>query len=178
MLKKVLVPSVLLLFCACGTYNHEEPKAAVPLAAAFSLLSDDFTDKNLLSPVFTCDGANISPALKWSGAPAGTRSFALTLRDPDAPSGDFLHWAVVDIPAGSSGTARNVKFPPGSRELKNDAGGFGYTGPCPPSGTHRYIFTLYSLDTERFGDDPAALEDFFLKHAVAKTVLTGLYERK
>lgn len=170
---------VLLGLGACGPYNHEAaPAASAGPAAPFVLSSDDFRDNNLMPRAFTCDWGNISPALKWSGAPSGTKSFILTLRDPDAPSGDFLHWAVVDIPAAVSEVDRNTKFPPNSREFMNDSGIFGYAGPCPPSGTHRYIFSLYAVDAEKFDGAPASLEDFLKDHTLAKAVLTGLYKRK
>jgi len=179
MLTKVLIPAVLVLACACGGSKHEEQRPAEPPSAPiFSLVSDDFAADGRLSPVFTCDGENVSPALKWSGSPAGTKSFALTLRDPDAPSRDFLHWAVADIPAATASNPRNAKFPPASREFQNDAGTIGYFGPCPPSGTHHYVFTLYALDAEKFVGDPAGFRDFIDKHTLGKAVLTGLYKRK
>jgi Raf kinase inhibitor-like YbhB/YbcL family protein len=179
MLRKVLIPIVLVFLCACGSSKHDEqPPSGSQSAPVFFLVSDDFAADDPMPPVFTCDGDNISPALKWSGAPSGTKSFALTLRDPDAPRGDFLHWAVSDIPAGTTANPRNAKFPPASREFPNDAGTIGYFGPCPPSGTHRYIFTLYSLDAEKFPGGPAAFQDFIDKHALGKAVLTGLYKRK
>ena len=169
MAKKVLIPIVLVLLCACG---GSKP------AAVFSLVSEDLTDNGSMDPVFTCDGGNITPDLKWSGAPAGTKSFVLTLRDPDAPGGDFLHWAVADIPAGTTGHPRGAKLSQAAREFKNAAGTIGYFGPCPPSGTHRYVFTLYALSAEKFSGDPAGLQDFINGHTLGKAVLTGLYTRK
>jgi hypothetical protein len=131
-----------------------------------------------MAPVFTCDGKNISPELSWKNVPAGAKSLALVVRDPDAPSGDFLHWAVVDIPAGTMGLPSGGKPPAPSRELANDAGTSGYFGPCPPSGRHRYVFTLYALSTDSFAGAQAKLEDYLDVRALGKAVLTGLYQRK
>lgn len=90
----------------------------------------------------TCDGRNVSPALRWSAPPAGTRSFALLMDDPDAPGGTFTHWLAWGIP----GRARSLPAGrPAPREGRNDAGRVGYLGPCPPSGVHRYVFRLYAL---------------------------------
>jgi Raf kinase inhibitor-like YbhB/YbcL family protein len=105
---------------------------------------------------FGCMGGNISPNLKWSGAPANTKSFALTMYDPDAPTGSgWWHWVVVDIPAtateltkgwGTSGTSQLA----GGRQTRTVFGQPGYGGPCPPPGApHRYIFTLYALDIDK-----------------------------
>ena len=98
--------------------------------------------------------------------------------DPDAQGGDFLHWAVADIPASVSGVARGAKFPPASRELKNDFDASGYGGPCPPAGTHHYVFSLYAVGAAKFSGTPAQLENFLKAHTLATAVLTGRYKRK
>src|SRR5262249_40382292 len=105
---------------------------------------------------FGCMGGNVSPALSWTGAPAGTKSFALTLYDPDAPTGSgWWHWAVVDIPATSRGLPKGGgKSAPskldGGRQTRPDFGQAGYGGPCPPPGKpHRYVFSLYALDIDK-----------------------------
>jgi Raf kinase inhibitor-like YbhB/YbcL family protein len=135
-----------------------------------------------------CGGENRSPALIWSGVPAGARSYALTLFDPDAGGGHgFWHWLVFDIPAGTSGLPGNAGagngLPGGAVEVANDFGDAGYGGPCPPpgSGTHHYEFTLYALGTGEvpFGPDANArdLAAWLKSHALATTRLTGLYRR-
>ncbi|MGB6689828.1 MAG: YbhB/YbcL family Raf kinase inhibitor-like protein [Terracidiphilus sp.] len=101
----------------------------------------------------TCDGADASPELKWSGAPAGTQSFALIAIDLDAPLGEFVHWAIYDLPAAArelpEGLPAQEQLADGSRQGRNDFGGIGYGGPCPPgSAPHRYVFRLYALDTK------------------------------
>lgn len=133
-------------------------------AGAFDLTSANFDAGGLIPPVhsfdgFGCTGDNLSPALAWSSAPEGTRSFALMVHDPDAPTGGagFWHWAVLDIPADAAGlpqgagTADGAVLPDGARQLRNDFGVPGWGGPCPPEGAppHRYDFTLYALPVDR-----------------------------
>ena len=100
---------------------------------------------------YTCDGEDVSPPLEWSGVPEGAKSLALTCDDPDAPSGLWVHWVVFDLPPSVTGLAEGVPPNPeisgGGRQGKNDFRKIGYGGPCPPSGTHRYVFTLYALDS-------------------------------
>lgn len=165
------------LAAALGACSREVPVTPGAAAGAFSLVSDSFTANADIPAEFTCDGKNAQPALRWSNLPAGTMSLALVVRDPDAPSGDFLHWAVVEIPPGVSGFGPGAR-PAAGRELKNDAGVTGYTGPCPPSGKHRYVFTLYALDAESYGGGQARPEAYLDSRALGKAVLTGLYQRK
>lgn len=174
---RVLAALAALFVCACS-FSGGGGKPLLSARQPFILASDDFADNSPIPETHTCDGRGISPSLKWKGAPAAAKSFALAVRDPDAPSGNFAHWTVLDIPASSSGVAAGGKFPPGSRELVNDANTIGYRGPCPPSGTHRYVFTLYALDIESSASDPAGLEEFLSRHTLARAVLTGLYTRK
>src|SRR5262249_5085449 len=114
------------------------------------LTSSAFRPESNIPAQFTCDGRNISPELSWSAAPAGTKSFALVMHDPDAPiEGGYTHWIAYNIPAAPHHLAENVpnqdRLPHGAMQGKNDAGKYGYTGPCPPSGTHRSFFRLYPL---------------------------------
>src|SRR5512143_456320 len=112
----------------------------------FTLTISAFAEGGLIPAKFTCEGANVSPELRWNDAPAGTRSFALIVDDPDAPVGTFTHWVLFDIPADRAALAMGTGAigVPG----KNDFGRAGYGGPCPPRGhgPHRYYFTLYALD--------------------------------
>lgn len=139
---------------------------------------------------FGCAGQNISPALRWTGAPAGTRSYALTLYDPDAPSGSgWWHWVVYDLPAGTSslgagaGDMSRPKLPAGAVQGRTDFGTAGYGGPCPPKGdpAHRYIFSLYALNVPKLEvprNASAALIGFTLRgHTLAKATLTARYGR-
>lgn len=138
-----------------------------------------------------CTGQNVSPEMRWSGAPAGTRSFALLLHDPDAPTGGagWWHWIVYDIPAGTTqlpkgaGKADGSALPQGAASVANDYGTTGYGGPCPPAGDkpHRYVFTLYALDVDKL-DLPkgahAPVVGFVVNgKSIGKASLTGMYGR-
>ena len=139
---------------------------------------------------FGCNGGNISPALRWSGAPAGTRSFALTVYDPDAPTGSgWWHWVMFDIPPGVTALAAGAgdpsggKAPKGAVQGRTDFGATGYGGPCPPAGDkpHRYVFTLFALKLDKLAADPAAtaaMIGFTLNaNALEKTSFTIYYGR-
>jgi Raf kinase inhibitor-like YbhB/YbcL family protein len=105
---------------------------------------------------FGCAGGNVSPALSWSGAPTGTKSFAVSMYDPDAPTGSgFWHWVAWDIPAGTTSLPTGAELPAGSVNGENDAGTIGYTGPCPPpgDGTHHYQITVIALSVATLGLD-------------------------
>ena len=137
-----------------------------------------------------CTGTNTSPALEWSGAPANTKSFALTVYDPDAPTGSgWWHWVVYNIPAGTTklaagagDPAKNL-LPAGAKQGNTDFGAPGYGGPCPPPGDkpHHYHFTIYALDTDKIdipANGTAAMVGFNLHaHTIAKAELTALYSR-
>ncbi|RLI45217.1 YbhB/YbcL family Raf kinase inhibitor-like protein [Candidatus Bathyarchaeota archaeon] len=142
------------------------------------LESKDFQDGSTIPSEFTCDGRDISPQLSWEDVPEGTKSFALSVTDPDAPGGEFIHWLVYDIPQDVRNIDR-ASVPEGAEQVENDFGKKEYGGPCPPSGTHRYIFTLFALDTEHLKD--VNRNNFFdkvEKHSLAKAELKGLYQRK
>ena len=141
---------------------------------------------------FGCTGSNISPALTWSGAPAATKSFAVTIYDPDAPTGSgWWHWVVYNIPAGTTslpkdaGNASKGLMPQGAIQSRTDFGSSGYGGPCPPPGDkpHRYQITVFAVDVDKLpnaqGDAvSAALVGFDLNfHTLAKATLTGFYGR-
>ena len=139
---------------------------------------------------FGCDGGNRSPHLAWDDAPAGTKSFAVTCFDPDAPTGSgFWHWVVVNIPPSvtalplDAGNPAGGKLPVGALQVRTDFGKPGYGGPCPPAGDHphRYLFTVHaaSMDTLPVSaDTSAAVVGFYLNfNTLAKAVLMGLYKR-
>lgn len=142
------------------------------------LKSKDFVDNSSIPSEFTCDGRNISPQLSWEDVPEETKSFALTVTDPDAPGGMWIHWLVYGI----SKELRKIErgsLPEGAKEVENDFGKRSYGGPCPPSGTHRYFFTLYALDTERLeGLNKRNFLDKIEKHAIQKVAIKGLYKRR
>jgi Raf kinase inhibitor-like YbhB/YbcL family protein len=144
--------------------------------SAFTLTSTDVKN-GALAPAqvfngFGCSGKNVSPALAWKGAPSGTRSFVLTVYDPDAPTGSgFWHWVVMNIPVSTmslaTGVSRTPKMP--GVEMRTDFGTTGYGGPCPPAGDkpHRYIFTVYALKVDKLDVDPQATAAMvgFMTHA-------------
>jgi len=136
------------------------------------LTSKSFKHQGRIPSRYTADGINISPQLEWQNPPKSTKSFVLTCIDPDAPSGAFTHWIVYDIPTSKTEIAQGEKV---GKELPNSFGKSGYKGPSPPSGTHRYIFTLYALDIEHIDS-----KNFFKeieKHKLDTSQLMGLYER-
>jgi Raf kinase inhibitor-like YbhB/YbcL family protein len=133
---------------------------------------------------YTCDGQDFSPALSWSGAPEGTKSFALIVDDPDAPVGTWNHWLIWNIPATSRQLGEAVaktKEVDGARQGQNDFRKIGYNGPCPPPGKpHRYYFKLFALDGELTlspGADRKQLDAAIKGHVLAQTELMGRYGR-
>jgi Raf kinase inhibitor-like YbhB/YbcL family protein len=142
------------------------------------LLSEDFEENEAIPSRFTCDGEDVCPQLHWEDVPGGTRSFALSVTDPDAPGGTFIHWLIHDIPKGVRSIGPE-ELPIGTKHTKNDFGTERYGGPCPPSGTHRYYFRLYALDIDHLRDINKG--NFFKlveERALAKAELMGTYRRK
>lgn len=142
------------------------------------LKSKAFEDGGSIPSEYTCDGEDVSPQLSWDDVPAGAKSFAFSVTDPDAPSGNWVHWLIYNVPKDARGLEKG-KLPGGANEVVNDFGKKEYGGPCPPSGTHRYIFTLYALDVERL--ENINKYNFFSevkKHTVEKAQLKGLYRRR
>lgn len=140
------------------------------------LVSSDFIDMEEIPEKFTCKGEGISPALIWSDIPQEARSFALQLTDPDAPGGDFVHWAIINIPTATTSIEQG-KTPEGN-QLPNSSGNINYVPPCPPSGAHRYIFTIYALDIDHI--TPEGISDFLegiRPHIIDQTTLTGIFGR-
>jgi len=142
------------------------------------LKSNDFVDNSSIPSEFTCDGRNISPQLSWENVPKETKGFALSVTDPDAPGGTWIHWLVYDI-SKELGEIERGSLPEGAKEVENDFGKKPYGGPCPPSGTHRYFFTLYALDIEHLdGLNKRNFLDKVKKHTIEKAAIKGLYKRR
>jgi Raf kinase inhibitor-like YbhB/YbcL family protein len=155
---------------------------------AFKLTSPDFTHQEEMPARLTCEGADLSPALAWSGVPDAARSLVLIVDDPDAPDPrapkmTYVHWVLYNIPPSASGLPGGVEpraLPPGTREGLNDWKRSGYGGPCPPIGRHRYFFKLYALDRMLPDLDlptKARLETAMQQHILAKAELVGTYEK-
>ncbi len=153
---------------------------------AMQLTSTAFSEGEPIPAKYTCDQKDVSPPLKWTGAPAGTKSFALIADDPDAPVGTWVHWVVYDLPATSAelpeDSPKGQYLPGGARQGLNDFRRLGYGGPCPPPGKpHRYFFKLYALDTVldlKPGLSKKDLERAMDKHVLAQAQLMGTYKRK
>lgn len=134
----------------------------------------------------TCDGSDRSPALNWNAPPEGTQSFALLLEDPDAPRGTWVHWVLYDLPPTErelpAGVPPERTLPSGARQGRNDFGGTGYGGPCPPPGpAHRYYFRLYALDKKLelpAGSTRAQADRSMRGHILADAELMGRYQRR
>lgn len=164
-------------------------------AAGFALGSPDIKPNGTIAKKFEfngfgCSGENKSPALKWSGAPKDTKSFAVTVYDPDAPSGSgWWHWSVINIPANVSelpadaGAAGGANLPKGATPVRIDFGVAAWGGVCPPQGDkpHRYVFTVYALKTDKLdipADATAALAGYMINgNSIAKASFTAKYGR-
>jgi len=143
------------------------------------LTSNAFENNGFIPPKYTCDGDNISPPLDISNVPNSAQSLALVVDDPDAPGGDWVHWLVWNI-SPNLGKIPEGEAPENSSQGTTDFGQSEYGGPCPPSGTHRYQFKLYALDTNINLDSVAQkanLEAAMQGHILDQAILFGLYKR-
>lgn len=145
------------------------------------LKSPSFGQNESIPKKFTCQGANISPALQWSGVPSMTKSLALICDDPDAPGKTWVHWVVYNLPPNVTRLDENANIQSlGGKEGMTDFGSTGYGGPCPPSGTHRYFFKLYALDVKLDLPDGVTKEqvlEAMQGHELAKAELMGTYKK-
>lgn len=184
---KPMAPALLLISAAgCGAGADNDAGKDVEMndsttVAQFVLTSSDIKDGQPIDPVYTCDGNNQSPQLSWREAPPGTRSFALVVDDPDAPSGTFHHWGAYDIPGTTRSIARGQAV---GTQAVNDGGKSGYMGPCPPKGhgPHHYHFKLYALDVDKLGLPEGAkipdVESAARQHQIGFAEIVATYERK
>jgi Raf kinase inhibitor-like YbhB/YbcL family protein len=187
----LLVPIVALRMCPRGRTPAPRPaqstNSELPggLPMSFALSTSAFSNGGTIPSRYTCDGADLSPALTWSEAPAGTQSLALIADDPDAPMGTWTHWLIWNIPAHASLLAENAPkidlLDNGARQGINDFKRIGYGGPCPPPGKpHRYFFKLYALDARldlKPGATKSALELAIKPHILAQAQWMGTYAR-
>ncbi|MEW6515441.1 MAG: YbhB/YbcL family Raf kinase inhibitor-like protein [candidate division FCPU426 bacterium] len=177
--RKAAVAVILggLLAAGCATRPESGPAAATEVSG-MKISSPAFQTGQPIPARYTCDGEDLSPALSWSGVPAGAKSLAMICEDPDAPMGTWVHWIVINILPAASGIPESGPLPAGAVEVKNSFGKTAYGGPCPPGGTHRYFFRLYALDTERL--DTLTLANYRTQlqpHILAQAEWMGTYRR-
>ncbi len=149
------------------------------------ITSSAFANNGMIPFKYTCDGEDISPPLQWEGIPDGAKSIVLICDDPDAPMGTFVHWVLYNLPPETKELAENIptdkELSNGTRQGTTDFRRVGYGGPCPPSGTHRYYFKIYALDTKfdlAAGATKAQLLKAMEKHVLAQGELVGKYKRQ
>ncbi len=181
---------LLALLPACGrTPSSEALLPEDPKKITIRLRSPAFADGGAIPKIYTCDGQDSSPPLGWSGVPDATRSMALVVEDPDAPAGTWTHWVLFDLPANvtelGEGLPARAQVDLGAagttaRQGRNDFGKVGYGGPCPPRGTHHYVFRIFALDA-RPDLEPGTTRQQLLRairgHVLAEGRLVGVYSR-
>jgi Raf kinase inhibitor-like YbhB/YbcL family protein len=182
-----LAALVLLLGTVGGSKlaSQSHPSAGGRSSMALVLKSTAFAPGAVIPKKHTCEAADVSPALEWSGPPAGTVSLALIMDDPDAPAGTWVHWVLWNLPASAHGfpeaVAKQDQLDDGTRQGRNSFRKIGYNGPCPPPGKpHRYFFRLYALD-EKLELAPGAsssdLQEAMKGHVLSQAEYMGTYRR-
>jgi Raf kinase inhibitor-like YbhB/YbcL family protein len=185
MVKRACVFSIAALcLCLFLTTNPLNAQGKGGRTMAITVTSPVFGEGEMIPRQYTCDGKDISPPLSWSGLPEEAKSIALICDDPDAPMGTWVHWVLFNLPGNADGLPEDVPasktLDNGARHGKNDFQRFGYGGPCPPGGTHRYYFKVYALDTvleHEPGITKAGLLKAMESHILAEGQLMGRYQR-
>lgn len=173
---------IVILFSAQTLLAKNRQKEETPME--LKVTSTVFQQGGVIPAQYTCDGADISPPLTWTGGPGGTQSYALIADDPDAPVGTWVHWVLYNIPATATSLPENVakkeSLSDGTVQGVNDFKRYGYGGPCPPGGTHRYFFKVYALDTV-LKTGPGLTKKKLLReiegHILGQGELMGTYSR-
>jgi Raf kinase inhibitor-like YbhB/YbcL family protein len=186
MKKFVPILALALLVTSCAPSQTEStPVSNEEVPMSFKLTSSAFAEGQAIPVKYSCKGSDMSPPLEWGEElPQGTKSLALIVDDPDAPMGTWVHWVLWNIPTTAHGWPENTPTDPelvnGAMQGKTSAGGSGYHGPCPPSGTHRYFFKLYALNTKLSlpaGADKDALFQAMDGHVLAQVELMGTFSK-
>ncbi len=170
----MLMLLLVLLASSCVSQNEEADQMG-----GLRLSSPAFADGGGIPTKYTCQGENVSPPLAIDGVPAGARSLALIMEDPDAPMGTWDHWIMWNIPV--AGSIREGSVPQGTVQGRNGWGSAEYGGPCPPSGRHRYVFSLFALNRTldlAAGSPKARVLDAMKGSVLAQAKLMGLYQKK
>ncbi len=180
MLRLTAILAALCVGAAGCIGQTGEESMAAPTGAKLEVRSDAFAEGDEIPQKYTCDGADISPPLAWSGAPKETRAYAILVTDPDAQN--FVHWVTTDIPSVVTSLDEGVSGTDGGgTEGSNSTGGMGWSGPCPPSGEHRYVFTVYALDGTldlQPRADAATIRSSLQPHVLASGQLGARYARR
>ena len=183
-MKLLLVIFLIIIFIVGCSIEKEENFIEEEIkitggVVKMKLTSPAFKHNGAMPSEYTCDGEDISPELNIENAPENAKSLALIMDDPDAPAGTWVHWVVWNIPPGTKVISKGTE--PKGVQGTTSFGRKGYGGPCPPSGTHRYFFKLYALDTTlglKEGSSKQDLEKAMQGHIIEKTELMGTYKRK
>jgi len=185
MLKRLWCFPVLLVLASCSSRNADTAPAERAAKMTVQVTSSAFKEGGSIPSKYTCDGQNVSPTLSWNTIPDGTKSIALIADDPDAPRGTWVHWVLYGLPPSLRELPEHVPASEsilgnGGRQGMTDFGKIGYGGPCPPSGTHRYYFKVYALDSD-LHPNPGLTKAQLLKamegHILAQGQLMGKYSR-
>jgi Raf kinase inhibitor-like YbhB/YbcL family protein len=173
-----LPAAVAIVISGCG--GSSQSSTSAPPKRQLSVSSPAFTADGTLPRRYTCDGQDVSPPLRWSGVPPGTRALALVMRDPDAPGGNFIHWAIADVhPRSGSLSLAAGATPAGVVLGRNSFGSLGYRGPCPPSGApHHYVITVDALGQSSGLRKGFSASDVDGLTVLGQATLTGLYARR
>jgi Raf kinase inhibitor-like YbhB/YbcL family protein len=185
MSRRLVIAGILIFLVAIigiGWALHHKGGGIIDLSAKnkganMQITSSAFNDNKLIPAVYTCKGQGINPPLAIAGVPSPAKSLVLIMHDPDAPSGDFLHWLVWNVAPQTTAIAEN-SVPFGAIQGKNTSGTNKYIAPCPPSGTHHYVFDLYALDTAINLPDSFSRENVetaMSSHVLARATLIGLF---
>ncbi len=178
--------TVALAGCLCTACGAGQRESTGGQTMSIQITSTAFSEAKPIPRKYTGEDADVSPPLKWTGAPVNTQSFALISDDPDAPVGTWVHWVLYDVPPATAELSENVDkvltLPNGGKQGRNDFGRIGYGGPMPPPGKpHRYFFKLYALD-KSLDLKPGATKKELVKamegHTLAEGQLMGTYQRK
>lgn len=179
----ILYATILALFfvsVSCSKSGEEARKGPV-----LEVKSPAFGHAKSMSDKYTCDGADVSPPLEWKNAPPGTKAFAVICETPDAPTGNWVHWVIYDIPADAAkldeAVAKKEQLENGARQGKNDYDQIGYSGPCYPAGQHRFFFRVYALDGPtklKAGATKDQLLQVMQGHILAEGALMSVYARE
>jgi Raf kinase inhibitor-like YbhB/YbcL family protein len=182
LLSLLLVPCGMPLGAGSGGVMYQKKEKIMD---TITVSSTAFNHHESIPALYTCDGENVSPPLAWKGIPAAALSIAVICDDPDAPAGTWVHWVVYDLPPTADSLSERIRkndsLPGGAKQGITDFRQTGYGGPCPPSGTHRYYFKAYALDTMLnlpAGKSKKEIERAMQGHVIGYGELVGKYSRK